>query len=96
MMNKKGIAPLVIVLIIAGVILLFYIILFLPIPSFKALRYSINYWSILLLFFAFQVGLVYLYYKIISLIMRGYKDISGFVTNLSNRFSKFIKIKFRT
>jgi hypothetical protein len=93
--TRKGIAPIVIVLSIAGVILLFYLVLYLPIPSFKALRYTINYWSILLLFITFQVGLVYVYYKIIYYLMKGFADIKYFVQNISNKFSNFIKIRLR-
>jgi hypothetical protein len=93
--NRRGIAPLLIVLIIFAVLAIIYIILYIPIPAFKAIRYTINYWAILLTFFAVQVGLIYIYYKGISLFVKGFDDIKKLATGYTQRFKQFIHIKLK-
>jgi hypothetical protein len=95
MKNRRGVAPIVVVLGIFGVILLIYLLLYLPIPAFKAMRYSINYWMILLVFFSVQAGIIYIFYKLISLSSKGFKDLKGAITNYTNTFKDFINLKFR-
>lgn len=98
MMNikgRKGIAPIVIVLVIFAIILLFYVVLYLPIPAFKALRYTINYFAILLIFFSIQVGIVYLYYKGISYFTKGFNDIKKGIMGYTEKFKQYIHIKMR-
>lgn len=93
--NKRGVAPILVVLMILGVLLLFYIVLYLPIPAFKSLRYTINYWGIVLAFFSIQAGIVYLYYKVFSLFFKGFKDIQRNLMSYTDKFKKFIHFKMR-
>jgi hypothetical protein len=93
--NNKGVAPIVAVLAIFAVLVLLYAFLFLPIPAFKAIRYSINYWIILVAFFAIQVGIIYVYYKGISYLTRGFSDIKKNILTYTDKFKKFIHLKFR-
>jgi hypothetical protein len=81
MKNKKGIAPLLaIILVLASLLLVFYLIGFLPtwfvgtgLNSFTA---KINYWFILTIYFGIQVGAIYIFYrasKYITMLVRDYK-----------------------
>jgi hypothetical protein len=72
-MNKKGIAPIIIFAVIIMFLIFAYLLLFLPIPSFKLIKAIINYIIIIILFFTVQAGFIYAYYKVGSLAIRGYK-----------------------
>ena len=82
MKNRKGVAPLVVVLGILGVMVLIYLLLYLPFPAFKAMRYTLNYWMILMVFFSIQVGIIYLFYKLISLSSKGLPDLDCSTSSL--------------
>lgn len=93
--NNKGIAPLLIVLIILGVLALIYVILLLPIPAFTSIRYTINYWSILILLIAIQVGLIFLVYEIISYARKGLNNITKLDKDWLKSIRQWVTIKFR-
>jgi hypothetical protein len=69
--NKKGIAPIVIMLMFVLVLIAFYFILFLPIPAFTKLRVTINYFMIIIFWFLLQGILIYGYYKLGTYFIKG-------------------------
>lgn len=81
-MNKRGIAPLFIVLIVGCVLIGIYLLLFLPIPSFTSVRTLINYILILIVFVLLQVGLIFSYYTVIRFIVK-------IVSNSKRKLNRF-------
>lgn len=64
-MNRKGITPLFAIVYVILILLSVYLILFLPIPAFKTLRVTINYFLLLIFWVIIQVLIIYAYYKLI-------------------------------
>lgn len=62
--NKKGIAPIMIGLIAIGVLVIFYLVLFIPIPAFKALRQTINFYLILSIWVGLQILIIWGFAKL--------------------------------
>ena len=60
--NKKGVASIIVVAILMLVLIVIYLVLFLPIPSFTALRTIINYFLSIGFFILIQVAVVLGYY----------------------------------
>ena len=71
--GKRGIAPIAIAGIIFLVLMIVYLFLYLPIPAFTALRQTINYFLILILWFLFQFTIIYGIFKAIQYLVRAYK-----------------------
>jgi len=94
-LNRKGIAPILAVLIILGVLVAIYLFLYIPIPAFTALRYTLNYWGIVIFFFSMQVGIIYLVYKGISYFGKGFKDIQKFVKNWQIKIRNYFIFHFQ-
>jgi hypothetical protein len=90
MRNKRGIAPLVIVLYIIAILIVLYLVLLIPIPSFTAIRTTINYFLILILWIILQVGLILGYYKLGRYSTRLFKISKRKLHNLTNSFDKFL------
>lgn len=93
--QKKAIAPLLVVLIILGVLVLIYILLYLPIPAFTSIRYTINYWSILLAFFTIQVGLIYVVIKLISSVRVAFSKLKSLDKDWLKTMQKWVRTHFR-
>jgi hypothetical protein len=74
--NKKGIAPLLIVLIVLVAI---YLFTFLPLPSLSAFRNVINFYFMIVLWVGIQAVILYVYYK---LAMFGYQLYKKFIVKL--------------
>lgn len=72
-MNKKGIAPIVIIVTIASILLGAYILINIS-PNFavQKIKGIVNYLGIVVLFITIQVLFIYGYYKIGVYIKRGY------------------------
>lgn len=81
-MNKRGVAPLFIILIIGCVLIGIYLFLYLPIPAFTSLRTLINYVLILIVFILLQVGLIFAYYTVIKFVLR-------LITSSKNKLNRF-------
>lgn len=69
-MNKKGAIFSVIVFIVLA-LLGIYMFLWLPVPSFAKIRSFVNYMIMILIWLILQVGLIYGYYKLGSLAVKG-------------------------
>jgi hypothetical protein len=63
-MNSKGFSPMLAIGSLLGVIVAFYLILFIPIPSFTALRTTINYFLIVGVWILLQAMFIYAYFKL--------------------------------
>jgi hypothetical protein len=90
MRNKKGITPLLIILIVVLALIVIYVLLLLPIPAFATIRTIINYFLILIFWIVLQVGLVYGYYKIGSYVATGFKSTRHKLQKLSLNIEKYI------
>lgn len=88
--SKKGVAPLFIVLSIFAVLVLIYLLLFIPIPSFTEKRTVINYFLILVFWIVLQVGLIYGYLKLGQLAVKGFGLLRGKVKNLSSSINRYL------
>jgi hypothetical protein len=64
-MNRKGITPLFAIIYVIMILLSVYLFLFLPVPAFKTVRMTINYFLILIFWVIIQVLIIYAYYKLI-------------------------------
>jgi hypothetical protein len=69
--NKKGFAIFSVIAFISIALLVIYMVLYLPIPSFTAIRGMINYFIIIIFWVILQVALVYGYYKLGVLVAKG-------------------------
>jgi len=72
MKNKKGIGIISMIILIALGMLVFYAVLYLPIPAFTRLRVTINYFLILISWVLLQVFIIAGYYKL------GFYAVKGF------------------
>lgn len=87
--DKRGVIP--IVLIVIGVLLILYLLLYLPIPSFKKIKAIVNYFSIFILFLAIQVGIIYGYYKLGTYVTKGIMFYNKSILNLTTRIKQNIE-----
>jgi len=89
--NRKGIVPFAVIGFILLFVLVIYLGLYLPIPAFTALRQTINYFLVLILWFTFQFVLIYGAYKGIMYAKMAYhmykKDILGWALNVKKYIS---------
>lgn len=69
--NRKGIAPIFLVLVILLVLVAFYLVLWIPIPAFTKIRSVINYVLLLILFVAVQILIILGYYYTGKYIVKG-------------------------
>lgn len=72
MRNKKGIASFAIIGFFLLFLLIIYIILLLPIPSFKLIRATVNLYTVITLWFLAQAVLVYVVYYAIVHLRKGF------------------------
>jgi amino acid transporter len=71
-MNKRGfVFPVLIFVIIA--LIFVYILLYLPIPAFAQIKGIIHYLMIVIVWFVLQIGIIYGYYKVGVLAVRGFR-----------------------
>jgi len=75
--NKRGVAPFVIIVFVILGLLIVYLTLHIPIPSFAKIKSLLNYIMILIVWVVFQVGLVYGYYRLGRLAKKGFKIYKG-------------------
>jgi len=93
MMNKiqkRAIAPIIIVVFVALALLLIYLFLFLPIPKFSQIRITINYFLIFIFWIVLQVGIIYGYYKLGKLMIFGFNKARGIFVNWDTKIRKYI------
>lgn len=91
MMNgKKGIAPLILIAGVIGFLLIIYLVLFLPIPKFAEIRSIINYFAILIFWFAFQGLLIYGYYQLGKLFYKGFTTYKKKLLTITEKINNMI------
>jgi hypothetical protein len=93
MRNKKGVIPLIPILIFVGLFLItVYVLLYLPIPAFKTIRYSVEYFLLVLLWFILEVAIIYIYFKIIMFSRRGLEMYKRLIKNIGGRIDRYIVV----
>jgi len=90
--NKRGFAPLFIILGIFLALIVIYLLLFLPFPSFTKVRTIINYFMIIILWIIIQAGLLYTYFKLGSFSVQGFNILKGKLVKVSLGLKKFLII----
>lgn len=72
MRNKKGVATFVIIAFVILGLLAIYLILHLPFPAFSKIKNLVNYVMILIVWIVLQIGLIYGYYRLGRLAVKGF------------------------
>lgn len=90
MNNKRGLTPILIAGIVVLVLAVLYIILLLPFPTFISIRSVINYFAIIVLWIAIQVGVVYGIYEIIKRITKGYQHYKSKILNWDMKIKHYL------
>jgi hypothetical protein len=89
-MNKRAVAPMIIILGILAVVVGIYIVLFIPIPAFTEFRRTINFYVIVLLWFLVQAGFIFLYFEMGMYMKKGFGFYKNTVMKLSLKVREFI------
>lgn len=89
-MNKRSMAPFLVIIIIVLSMIAIYCLLYIPIPKFKEIRTIINYFLIIILWIILQVGLVYGYVQLGKLTEKGIKNVRNMMTKWSMNIRRFI------
>jgi hypothetical protein len=92
MKNKKGLAPLLIIVI---VLVTLWIIIwgasYLPfLGMLSTLKDKIYYWVVLMLYIGIQVGAVYVFYKIVKWITKLVKDYKRYILQWDLKIKQFL------
>lgn len=90
MINRKGVIPIVLVGWIALALVVIYLVLYIPIPSFKLVRSSIDLFIIFALWILIQVAVVSLYYYVAKYIIRAVQIFKKYILNFSVKFKKLL------
>lgn len=91
-MNKKALSPFMLIAFVLMIILGFYFLLFLPIPSLKPIKASVEYFIVIALWIIIQIGFVYFYFKLAGWSISLFKFYKEYVFGLSLKIKNFIKI----
>lgn len=83
--SKKGIATIFVFLIILLVIIGVYLFLLIPLPAFTKIRTIVNYFLIVILWFVFQGLIVYGYFRIGKLAVRGFAIYKKGITRVTEK-----------
>ena len=89
-MNKRGIAPLFIILGFIVVLVIIYLILFIPIPAFTSLRTQINYFLIIAFWVLLQVGIIFGYFEAGKYVFKGVNALKYKTTDWSLKLRDYI------
>lgn len=91
MINKKAvISPMFVLLSVGLVLIIIYLILFIPIPAFTSLRTIINYFLILIFFVIFQIVIILGYYNVGKYTIKGLKFFQSGVVEWSMKVRHLI------
>jgi hypothetical protein len=93
MNNKTGVSissPLTLIIAILGFLIVVYLVLYLPIPKFTEIRSIINYFSIIIFFFAIQGLLIYGYWKLGSIAYKSFSTFQQKAMNFTHKLSDMI------
>lgn len=91
-MNKKGIAPLFIILFVILLLLFFYVLLYIPLPFFEKGRVIVNYFLIVIFWVVIQVGLLYGYYQLGNFASKSFYTLKSKVFGLSKKIEHYLII----
>lgn len=92
-MNKKAIGLIWLLIPLMIGLLIFYVILYLPIPSFQKLRIVINYFLIIIFWVLLQVLIIFGYFEIGKFTIKGFKFIQYKFTNWTIGVKNYIIFK---
>lgn len=90
--EKRGLAPLFVILFAILIMIGIYCLLFIPIPAFTKLRMIINYFLIIILWLVIQAGFIYGYFKLGTLARTGIITLKTKVVNWSLNLKNYILI----
>lgn len=88
--NKKALAPFFLIAIMAGVLVLLYLILWLPIPAFTKIRATINFFMIFIFWILLQAGFVYAYFEVGKYVIQGARKFRKLINLWSFNVKRFI------
>jgi hypothetical protein len=88
--GKRGIAPIVVAGAVLFMVALIYLGLFIPIPAFKSLRQTINYFLVVILWILFQFAIIYGAYRVIAYLGLAYKTYRYKILGWALNVKKFI------
>jgi len=86
--NKKGIAVFTALISITIVLLIFYVLLYLP--FFSSLRATVNYFLMVIFWILFQIFIIYGYVKIGQYVSKGFNILKFRIAKLHLKISKYI------
>lgn len=69
--SKKAVAPLFVILGFIAVLIIIYLVLFIPIPAFTSIRTQVNYFLILAFWILLQVGIILAYFELGKYVFKG-------------------------
>lgn len=90
--NKKGIATIFVFIIIVLVLIGIYLMLLVPLPAFTKIRTIINYFLILILWFVFQGLIVFGYFRLGKLAVRGFSIYKKGITRITDRTKNLFEV----
>jgi hypothetical protein len=93
--SRKGIAPIIIVGIFAFVMVVIYLLLYIPIPAFTSLRSIINYFLSIMFFILIQVAIILGYYYAVRYAIRGINLYKGRIQKTALNIKSFVITKGR-
>lgn len=90
MRNKRGITPIVVAGILLLIMMVVYLILYIPIPAFTEMRQTINYFLVLILWIIFQFAIIYGAYKVVAYLFIGFRLYKTKVVGWALKVKKYI------
>lgn len=90
--SNRGIAPFFIFVIIILVMIGIYLLLLIPIPSFTKIRAVVNYFFVIVLWFLFQGLIIYGYYKLTKLAIRGFGYYKKGITKITDKTKNLFEV----
>jgi hypothetical protein len=90
--NRKGIAPIMIGAIVIGVLVAFYLVLFIPLPAFKALRQTINFYLILSIWVGLQILIIWGFTKLVIGVRKSIKTYKQNILRWNLRIKEWIML----
>jgi len=85
MKDKRAIAPIFVFIIIVLGLIGVYLFLLIPLPAFTKIRTIVNYFLIVILWFVFQGLVVYGYYRLGKLAVRGFAFYKKGITKVTDK-----------
>jgi hypothetical protein len=90
--DKKAIAPIFIFIFIILGLIGVYLFLLIPLPSFIKIRAIVNYFLLIILWFVFQGLIVYGYFRLGKLAVRGFSIYRGSLRKFTDRIKNMFEV----